>query len=81
MLDKEQLECDLKEVFARCVKKNDPAVQRIKKAFKELAQLSHNTGSPKCRCSCQQSPVINGQIVLAIDDSCPCHSAALRAGA
>jgi hypothetical protein len=46
-----------------------------------LTQRSDNTGSPKCRCRCQQSPVQNGQMVLAIDDSCPCHSAALRAGA
>lgn len=63
-------------IYKQCADELEAAL----KAF-ELAQLSHNIGSPKCRCICQQSPVINGQITLAVDDSCPCHSAALRAGA
>lgn len=46
MLDKVQLEKDLAEVFARCIKRNDPAVNRIKKAFAEAVQPSHNTAQP-----------------------------------
>lgn len=48
MLDKVQLEKDLSEVFARCIKKNDPAVNRIKKAFAEAVEqpLTGNKREP-----------------------------------
>lgn len=42
MLDSVQLEKDLAEVFSRCIKRNEPAVNRIKKAFAEAVKTSHN---------------------------------------
>jgi hypothetical protein len=54
---------------------------RVKGNAKVGAAQAPNTGSPKCRCRCSRGPVTNGQFVVCVDDSCPCHGAALRAGA
>jgi len=59
------------------------AWQRIKKELSELAQLSHNTGSPKLPTSCIDCPLslICGQPVVINDESCQYCRRQLRAGA
>jgi uncharacterized paraquat-inducible protein A len=57
------------------------AWERIKKELSELAQLSHNTGSPKFCFNCKEGSVLEQKMVDSKYEYCPYCGAKLRASA